>query len=169
MSKVNYWEQIEEAFEKVEIYESYDEFKRSAAMYPEWKIDILAVHWTMSEIANGGLEQCFSNSTGILAPEAVLGFERIGKPELANHLRKAMTLLGETYPREREDRVERLAALTGAQDEETEGFSIIPKWVAQKTGMEAKQGPFDELDDALIAACDEVDAALDEYAGVKVG
>ena len=74
-------------------------FKQGAAKYPEWKIDILAVHWTMSEVVNGGLEQYFSNSTGILAPEAVLGFQRIGKSELAAALQKAMALLGEPYCR----------------------------------------------------------------------
>ncbi|MBE0544817.1 MAG: DUF4375 domain-containing protein [Verrucomicrobia bacterium] len=83
MSKINYWDQIEEAFEAVDIYETYDVFKQGAAKYPEWKIDILAVHWTMSEVVNGGLKQYFGNSTGILAPEAVAGFQRIGKPELA--------------------------------------------------------------------------------------
>jgi hypothetical protein len=110
MGKANYWDQIEEAFEAVDIYETYDVFKQGAAKYPEWKIEILAVHWTMSETVNGGLMQYFKNSTGILAPEAVLGFRRIGKPELAAALQKAMALLGETYPRERKERGERLVS-----------------------------------------------------------
>ncbi|MBN9693901.1 MAG: DUF4375 domain-containing protein [Verrucomicrobia bacterium] len=170
MSKTNYWDQIEEAFEAVDIYETYDVFKQGAAKYPEWKIDILAVHWTMSETVNGGLKQYFKNSTGILAPEAVLGFQRIGKPKLAVALQKAMALLGEPYPRERKERGERLATLTGGgQAEETEGFSLIPKWVAKKFGMEAAQSPFEEMDEVLGGAGDDVEEALDEYAGTKAG
>lgn len=169
MSKTNYWDQIEEAFEAVDIYETYDVFKQGAAKYPEWKIDILAVHWTMSETVNGGLEQYFSNSTGILAPEAVLGFQRIGKPELAAALQKAMALLGEPYPRERKERSERLSALTGGQPQEKEGFSIVPKWVAKKVGRKTAQSPFEEMDAVLGGAGDDVEEALDEYAGTKVG
>lgn len=168
MSKTNYWEQIEEAFEAVDIYETYDVFKEGAAQYPEWKIAILAVHWTMSEVVNGGLQQYFSNSTGILAPEAVLGFQHIGKPELAAALEKAMALLGTPYPRERKDRAERLAALTGGAAQEMEGFSLVPKWVARKVGMKTRQSPFEEMDEVLGAAGDGVEEALDEFAGTKV-
>jgi hypothetical protein len=169
MSKTNYWDQIEEAFEAVDIYETYDVFKQGVAKYPEWKIDILAVHWTMSEVVNGGLKQYFGNSTGILAPEAVLGFQRIGKPELAAALQKAMALLGEPYPREHKERGERLAGLTGAQAQETQGFSLVPKWVAKKVGMKSAQSPFEEMDEVLGGAGDDVEEALDEYAGTKVG
>ena len=169
MSKTNYWDQIEQAFEDVDIYETYDVFKQGAAKYPEWKIDILAVHWTMSEVVNGGLEQYFSNSTGILAPEAVLGFQRIGKPQLAAALQKAMALLGEPFPRERKEREARLAGLTGKQSEGGQGFSIVPKWVAKKVGMKSRQSPFEEMDEVLGGAGDDVEEALDEYAGTKVG
>ena len=169
MSKTNYWDEIEQAFEDVDIYETYDVFKQGTAKYAEWKIDILAVHWTMSEVVNGGLEQYFRNSTGILAPEAVLGFQRIGKPELAAALQKAIALLGEPYPRERKERSERLAGLTGGQKQETEGFSLVPKWVAKKFGMKSAQSPFEEMDDLLGGAGDAVESALDAYAGTKVG
>jgi len=170
MSKTNYWDQIDEAFEAVDIYETHDVFKQGAAKYPEWKIDILAVHWTMSETVNGGLEQYFGNSTGILAPEAALGFQRIGKPELAAALQKAMALLGEPYPRERKERAERLAAvLGGGEGREAESFSLIPKWFAKEVGMETKRSPFEEMDEIFGAAGDDVEEALDEYAGAKVG
>ncbi|WP_164468170.1 DMP19 family protein [Caulobacter vibrioides] len=34
---------------------------------------LLATHWLQSEVHNGGFSQFFSNSTGVLAPEAVAG------------------------------------------------------------------------------------------------
>ena len=170
MSQTNYWEQIEEAFENVDIYETPEVFKQGAAKYPEWKIDLLAVHWTMSEIVNGGLMQYFENSTAVLAPDAVVGFERIGMPDLANTLKSAMSLLGEVYPRERELRSERLAALTGRKPGESQGFSVIPKWVGGKTGMKSGDeapSPFSESDDVLAPAWDAVEAAMDAYAIAK--
>lgn len=169
MSNTSYWDQIEEAFEAVDIYGSYDVFQQGAANYPPWKIDILAVHWTMSETVNGGLEQFFKNSTGILAPEAVLGFQRIGKPELAAALQKAMALLGEPYPRERQERCQRLTALTGGKAQESEGFSLIPKWVAKKLGTKATRSPFEEMSDVLEGAGDDVESALDQYAEKNAG
>jgi hypothetical protein len=168
MSKTNYWDQIEQAFEEVDIYETYDIFKQGAAKFPEWKIDILAVHWTMSEISNGGLEQFFNNSTGILAPEAVLGFKRIGKPDLADAVQSAMQLLGDPYPRDRDERVERLAAVTGADADETESFSVIPKWVSKAANLETNSGPFEKFDNILISAGDSMEEALDQYAGTNI-
>lgn len=170
MSKTNYWDQIEQAFEEVDIYETYEVFKEGASNYPEWKIDLLAVHWTMSEVANGGLEQYFGNSTGILAPEAVLGFQRIGKPELATALQKAMALLGDPYPRERKERGERLNALTNGEGAggAIESFSAIPKWVAKTAGMTSSQSPFEDMDEVLGGAGDDVEEAMDQYAGSKV-
>jgi hypothetical protein len=168
MKKTDYWDQIEEPFEEIDIYESYEVFRQGASRYPEWKIDILAVHWTMSEVVNGGLLQYFSNSTGILAPEAVLGFQRIGKPHLATALQKAMSLLGEPYPRERNERTERLATLTGAPIATDQAFSVVPKWVAKKAAMPTAQDPFVEMDEVLGAAWDSMEETLDEYAGTKV-
>jgi len=146
MSETNYWDQIDEAFDKVDIYETYDVFKQGASEYPDWKIDMLAVHWTVSEILNGGLRQFFGNSTGILAPEALLGFERIGLPELASTLRSAMSLVGEPYPRERKQREDCLAAL-----------------IATKT-----KKVFDEMDDLFIQSDMVVQEALNKYASSKV-
>ena len=136
----SYWDEIEQASDDVNVYESYEAFKNSAAKYPAWKIDLLAVHWTQCEIDNGGLMQYFENSTGILAPEAVLGFERIGEQELAEALRRAMSLLGEEYPRDRDQRNERLG------------------------GAESEADPFEELDEIFWSRSDAAFAAMDRYA-----
>jgi hypothetical protein len=156
MKKTDYWDQIEEAFEDVDIYESYEVFKQGSSRYPEWKIDILAVHWTMSEVVNGGLRQYFANSTGILAPEAVLAFQRIGKPELAAALFNAMSLLGEPYPRERKERTERLATLTCAPIATGKAFSVVPKWIAKKAGMPGAPDPFGQVSVLTIDTADEL-------------
>nr|WP_246328808.1 DUF4375 domain-containing protein [Brevundimonas lenta] len=68
---------------------------------PEPSRHLFVTHWTQSEIQNGGLGQFFSNHTGILAPEAVVGFQALGMPETSAQLALAMRAFGEAYPRER--------------------------------------------------------------------
>ena len=165
--KTDYWDQIEEAFEDVDIYESYEVFEQGASRYPEWKIDIFSRPLDDERDCQWRAAPVFENSTGIFAPEAVLGFQRIGKPELAAALLKAMSLLGEPYPRERKERTERLAALTCAPIATGQAFSVVPKWVAKKAGMPDAQDPFVEMDELIGAASDSMDEALDEYAGAN--
>ncbi|MCL4795111.1 MAG: DUF4375 domain-containing protein [Bryobacteraceae bacterium] len=57
------------------------------------------------EVVNGGFEQYFFGHGGLVAPEAVLGFEAIGQPSAALLLSKAMEKFGPEYPRDRLDRV----------------------------------------------------------------
>jgi hypothetical protein len=171
MSEAIYWSKIEQAHNEVDIYSGYSAFREAAAKFPEWKIDILAVHWTISEVGNGGLKQFFQNSAGILAPEAVLGFQRIGKSQFAAALQSAMALLGEPYPRVPQARRQRLALSTREEidESEDEAFSIVPKWVAKELGMDSPQPPFDEINELLCRANDEIEKALDDNAKAKTG
>ena len=58
-------------------------------------------HFWQSEVCNGGFDQFFSNSTGVLAPEALEGFTVIGQAQIVSLLAQAMSLLGSPYIRER--------------------------------------------------------------------
>jgi len=51
-----------------------------------------ALHWTISEVSNGGFHQYFYNSTGYLAPEAITGAELLGASEYANVIRRATSI-----------------------------------------------------------------------------
>ena len=65
---------------------------------------LYAGHWCQCEVRNGGFHQFFSNTTGILAPEALEGFRAIGVVEWAEILADAMKCFGTPYPRDRDDR-----------------------------------------------------------------
>ena len=39
---------------------------------------LLALHWCVAEVSNGGFDQFFSNSTGVLAPEGAAAFRALG-------------------------------------------------------------------------------------------
>ncbi len=173
MSKADYWDEIEEAFEKVDIYSGREAFERDAANHPDWKIDLLAVHWTMSEVMNGGLEQYFANPTAVLAPEAVLGFERLGNQEVADALRSAMAKLGDPYPTDQDERVTKLTEVTGREPDDDLAFSLAPKAVMSELNIEGsdgeEEGPFDELEEIFFAVPDEFEEVMDEYAGRHLG
>ncbi len=66
--------------------------------------NLYAAHWCQSEVRNGGFHQFFSNTTGLLAPEALDGFLAIGAVEWAEILTEAMKHFGTPYPRARDDR-----------------------------------------------------------------
>jgi hypothetical protein len=55
---------------------------------------LYAAHWCQSEVCNGGFHQFFSNSTGLLAPEALEAFQAIGAADWAEILAEAMQHFG---------------------------------------------------------------------------
>ncbi len=57
-------------------------FDGFCAVYTTW--------WVEAEVANGGFNQYFWNSSGRFAEDAVAGFELIGAPEYAALMRKAI-------------------------------------------------------------------------------
>ena len=108
---------------------------------------LYAAHWCQSEVCNGGLSQFFSNTTGLLAPEALEAFRAIGLREWAGILEEAMHFFGEKYPRQRGKREK-----------------LLDEYV-EKNG---DADPFAKLDDRfykwLNAKPDRWDLAADKYA-----
>ena len=99
-----YWTVISSAFDAVSIYDGPSVF---AQQYGQLKPEVghlLAAHWCQSEVRNGGFHQFFSNSTGVLAPEALAGLQAIGIPEWVSLLREAMSFFGPTYPCDQDQR-----------------------------------------------------------------
>jgi hypothetical protein len=80
--------------------------------------NLYAAHWCQSEVCNGGFRQFFSNTTGILAPEALKAFEAIGLTEWTSILGEATGCFGRRYPRERDERIDQMPARIAAQARE---------------------------------------------------
>jgi hypothetical protein len=102
---MSYWDRIKKPFGEVSVHDSSDAFLRTFSQLPIYVGDLLATHWALSEISNGGLHQLFRNPTGVLVPEAVQGFERMGLSDVADLIRRAMTHFGQVYPREQRERL----------------------------------------------------------------
>jgi len=141
-----YWSAIEKA---------YDDFNPSGGVrafreqYAKLELEIgklLAVHWCVSEVCNGGFYQFFYNDTGVLAPEAAGALEAFGMTACAAVVRQAMSRLGPGYPRRRWLRVVRL-------------------WLAQARGLKSSEMLFD-TEDAKFYESYGTEAGGYEKAGV---
>ncbi len=120
-----YWKFIEPIWEEVDIFSSPKIFLEQFAKISLPQQNLLAVHWCCSEVENGGLHQFFWNPTGILAPEAVKGFQAICFDKIAKNLQEAMRFFGEEYPREQRIRIEMLDKIRGTAREDFDPFSMF--------------------------------------------
>lgn len=70
---------------------------------------VWAVLWYRSEVHNGGHDQFFSNSTGMVWPDALEGLAKIGRPDLERILSEAIRRFRTPPSRERDEREGQLA------------------------------------------------------------
>lgn len=99
-----YWRVVETVWEVIDIDNGGQRFLETYAAAGPVAAMLFAVHFCQSEVRNGGFGQFFSNSTGLLAPEAARGFRLLGMLDATEILEKAMTHFGLAYPRERSAR-----------------------------------------------------------------
>ena len=95
---------------------------------PKKPRNLFCVHWTHLEVFNGGFWQFFFNSTGVMAPEAVVAFKAIGMSDVAAVIERAMSKLGPAFPRLKAGR-EQLVGEVDKQkidfDEEDDAFYAL--------------------------------------------
>jgi hypothetical protein len=99
---------IERFHSRINIYDSEEKFLLGYNSVPQYAADIFVCSWCISEVCNGGFHQFFLNSTGIVAPEAVNGFHRMGLLAASRIVRSAMNFFGDEFPRDRDVRIEKL-------------------------------------------------------------
>src|SRR5215468_5622343 len=81
--EMGYWSIVEPVWNAINIGDGPEIFAQTFASVPRVSGLIFAAHFCQSEICNGGFRQFFWNSTGVLAPEAVVGFRDIGQAQVA--------------------------------------------------------------------------------------
>jgi hypothetical protein len=142
------WSLIEPYRDMVSIYDGPEVFLAGFSKLPSASQHLFAANWCDYEICNGGFSQFFTNSTGVLAPEALNGFRAIGAHACAEVLEQAMHIFEEPYPRDREAREEYLASLCSSIEHS------------------AESDPFQGLDSAYYSAGDreQLYSLMDSYA-----
>jgi hypothetical protein len=144
-----YWSLVEPFWDSVDIYEGPGRFLKDFTAVPARSGHLLAAHWCQSEVINGGFDQFFYNSTGVLAPEAAAGFEAVGMRNLGEVIQRAMSLFGPEFARDRDLRQE---------------------WLENQA---AEASPFAELDDEfydlIVVEQGGWDQAADRYALGETG
>jgi|tagenome__1003787_1003787.scaffolds.fasta_scaffold19634661_1 hypothetical protein len=143
-----YWSTVSAVWDAVSIYDGAATFLEQFGSISESQGLLMAAHWCQSEVCNGGFHQFFSNSTGVLAPEATRGFEFIQLPEVASVVARCVHMLGEQYPRDRAERTRALKKLErpGTDRSEWDPFSSMDKEFYRLTGTRK----FDEQADSFV-------------------
>jgi hypothetical protein len=102
--EASYWDYLEPIWKSVDIHRGPKRFLEQFSKLPPVLGDLYAAHWLVSEVEDGAFPQFFSNSTGVLAPEAAAALEHLQLHEAATIVKRAMAFFGEPYPRERNAR-----------------------------------------------------------------
>lgn len=152
---MDYWDFIEQAHNDVDIYSGPESFFQGFSVLPKPVQHLLAANWCWSEVNNGGLDQFFVNPTGVLAPEAVIGFRAIGLPEAADAVAAAMAMFGPVYPRDREERDAILETMPHHRTESKFG------------GVFRHVDAFDDLDTRFFSATENFAEVADAYAAAN--
>lgn len=151
------FERLAPLYESVQSFDTVDEYESFIQTVPREPLLVLAALQCDGEVCNGRFRQFFRNSTGILAPEAVDGFDLLGFPACAKALREAMSRFGVPYPRGRWERhriMEELEFPGGdpklVTEYDPDTNALLNKWhlVTRKPFVE----PFATMDDLYFSA-----------------
>lgn len=124
--KYSAWELIQPLWYTVSIYDGLDEYNQDLKPFSDAQRKILALFWYDSEVCNGGHDQFFSNSTGIVWKDAMECMQMMGADKYAQNLQKAVDMFGGSIPFERYDRNIALEKLY--ENEEFDDFRQIDEF-----------------------------------------
>ena len=147
----SYWKFVEPIWDAVSIYDGETLFLDQFSKLTEKEKTLFSAHWAQSEIMNGGLRQFFSNSTGILAPEAVSAFLKLGMPKSAEAIKQAMHFFGEPYPRDRAARQNKLEDFFDKYDEDAIPMEEQEDLIA--VAIEDENGGFENAANSYSKKC----------------
>lgn len=116
------WDICEPMWNTINIYDSYEDYIKSAEVFTLEQRYLLAITWYFAEVNNGGHHQFFYNSTGIVWEDVFNGFKHFGMNEYANNFQKVIEYCGGKIPFNRYERFEMLQRL---EENEEEFFKVL--------------------------------------------
>ena len=78
----------------VTIYDDEKKYNESLAVFSKEQRHIYAILWYLAEVENGGHDQFYFNSTGIVWKDALSGFKELGLDEVVEIITEAASLMG---------------------------------------------------------------------------
>lgn len=90
----DYFAVIEPVFLSVSIYDGPEVYEKDLSRFTREQRHLLACHWYLSEVNNGGHDQFFNNNTGIVWKDAKDGFGAIHVKEIQRIIEEAAERLG---------------------------------------------------------------------------
>jgi len=132
------WAVFDPVWRQANIYDGEAEYNKSLAVFSREQRLLVAVSWYISEVNNGGHDQFYYNSTGIVWKDALTGFREMGLDEAAAILEESAQRMGGNPSLDRQTRWDQ---------------------------MDAYKPTFDDLDDRFydLQATDDLDVAMQEY------
>ena len=118
-----------------DIYQSYDIYVNSLKSFTEGQRYVYAIQWYQSEVDNGGHDQFFYNSTGIVWQDALKGFEMIGLPKYYKILLDAIKRFKDKPAFDRNERINQLESLKLNFDDLDDRFYSLDKSEPLQTGL----------------------------------
>lgn len=113
---------IQPVWSYADIYGSLEDYESSLVQFSTPQRLAFAIHWYASEVNNGGHDQFFFNSTGIVWPDALEGFRAIGAEKAFAILFEAASRFDVKPSRERDLRIEQLERVEAGFDDLDDRF-----------------------------------------------
>jgi hypothetical protein len=104
----DYFVVIEPVFLAVSIYDGPETYENDLAKFSKQQRHVLACHWYLSEVNNGGHDQFYDNSTGVVWLDAKEGFNAIGASAVAEIITESAQRLRGRPSFDREERQHQL-------------------------------------------------------------
>lgn len=120
------WDIIDPMWNIINIYDSYEDYIKSAENFTLEQRYLFAITWYFAEVNNGGHHQFFFNSTGIVWKDTLKGFKYFGMNEYANNFQRVIDYLGGTISFDRNERQEMLDKFH--EESEEEFFEILDEF-----------------------------------------
>ncbi len=121
--KYSAWQLVQPLWYNVNIYDDLKAYEKDLEPFTDAQRKIFALWWYDAEVCNGGHDQFFFNSTGIVWKDAIEGMRMIGASAAAGNFQKAIDCFGGTVPFDRDERNEMLDELS--EDEDFDDFEEI--------------------------------------------
>lgn len=132
--KYSAWELVQPLWYTVSIYDGLDVYEQDLKPFSNAQRKILALLWYDSEVCNGGHDQFFFNSTGIVWKDAIECMRMIGAHKAAENFQKAIDMFGGIIPFDRDERNTALEKL--CENKEFDDFEQIDKFYYNEEDIE---------------------------------